>query len=130
MNLCMVIEVIQNKAPESNIVMIPGTHPNTLNRCLSALQSAIDGSHTYDKDHDCDMIAKHTWSPASNQAAFCQVIVLSLISCLWSSTTSAVIASMVLVPSESCVSSNRGFLSSDSGICDMAATTTTSGFVV
>lgn len=125
MNLCMVIEVIQNSAPESNMVMIPGTHPKTLNEFLSALESAIDGSHTYDKDHDCDMIAKHTWSPASNQAAFCHDIVLSLISCLWSSTTRAVMASMVLVPSESCVSSNLGFLSSDSGICDMAATTTT-----
>jgi hypothetical protein len=125
MNLCMVIEVIQNNTPESSIVIIPGTHPNTLNVLQSALKFSIDQLRTYDKDHDCDIIARHTWSPANNQAAFCHDIVLSLISCLWSSTTSAVMASMVLVPSESCVSSNLGFLSSDSRLCDMAATITT-----
>lgn len=30
MNLCMVIEVIQNNIPQRSMVMIPGTHPSTL----------------------------------------------------------------------------------------------------
>jgi hypothetical protein len=30
MYLCMVIDVIQNNTPERTIVMIPGTHPKTL----------------------------------------------------------------------------------------------------
>lgn len=123
MNLCMVIDVIQKSAPESSIVIIPGTHPRTLhNRLISIRTRDIDRLRTYDKDHDCDIIARHTWSPASNHAAFCHDIVLSLISCLWSSTTSAVMASIVLVPSESCASSNLGFLLSDSILYDMAAT--------
>ena len=65
MNLCMVIEVIQKRAPERTMVMMPGTHPNTL------------------RDQVCAMMARQTWSPASNHAAFCQVMVRSLMSCLW-----------------------------------------------
>jgi hypothetical protein len=38
MNLCIVIEVIQKAAPETSIVIIPGTQPKTLKRCPSVLQ--------------------------------------------------------------------------------------------
>jgi hypothetical protein len=30
MNLCIVIEVIQKRAPATTMVIIPGTHPKTL----------------------------------------------------------------------------------------------------
>jgi hypothetical protein len=30
MNLCIVMEVIQNRIPARTMVMIPGTHPKTL----------------------------------------------------------------------------------------------------
>ena len=63
MNLCIVIDVIQNRAPASTIVIIPGTHPKTL------------------RDHVWAMIARQTWSPARSQAAFCHDMVRSLISC-------------------------------------------------
>lgn len=53
MNLCIVIEVIQKRIPAPTMVMIPGTHPSTLS------------------DHVWAMMARQTWSPASNQAAFC-----------------------------------------------------------
>lgn len=61
--LCIVIEVIQNKIPDRTIVMMPGTHPRTL------------------RDHDCAIIAKHTWSPASRTAVFCQDMVRNFMSC-------------------------------------------------
>ena len=64
MNLCIVIEVIQKRIPAKTMVMMPGTHPNTLS------------------DQVCAMTARQTWSPASSQEAFCQVMVRSWISCL------------------------------------------------
>lgn len=30
MNLCMVVEVTQNRTPDRTMVMMPGTQPNTL----------------------------------------------------------------------------------------------------
>lgn len=72
--------------PATTIVMMPGTHPRTL-ECVSEFSNAA--VHTYESDHDCAMMARQTWSPASNQAARCQVIVRSLISCSWSSFTKA-----------------------------------------
>lgn len=66
MNLCIVIEVIQNKAPETNMVIIPGTQPRT------------------ERDQDWAMMARQTWSPQRSQAAFCHDMVRSLISWVWS----------------------------------------------
>jgi hypothetical protein len=37
MNLCIVMEVIQNAAPATSIVIIPGTQPKTLKRNASVL---------------------------------------------------------------------------------------------
>jgi hypothetical protein len=38
MNLCIVMEVIQKAAPETSIVIIPGTHPKTLKTYPSVLR--------------------------------------------------------------------------------------------
>jgi hypothetical protein len=32
MNLCMVIDVIQNRTAQRTMVIMPGTHPSTLER--------------------------------------------------------------------------------------------------
>lgn len=83
MYLCMVIDVIQKKNPDKIMVMIPGTHPRTLFPVSDHRQFQLTyGSH--ERDQDCAMIAKHTCSPASRQAVFCQDMVRSLMSCWWS----------------------------------------------
>lgn len=53
-------------------------------RSLSRFPNGEDSVRTHERDHDWAIIARHTWSPASKQAVFCQDIVRSLISCPWS----------------------------------------------
>jgi hypothetical protein len=82
--LCMVIEVIQNMTPARTMVMIPGTHPRTLEvQAKVSLDNAIFIAmpSTHERDQVCAMIAKQTWSPAKRTAVFCQDMVRSLISC-------------------------------------------------
>lgn len=66
MNLCMVMEVIQKRMPAPSMVRMPGTQPRT------------------ERDQDWAMTARQTWSPQRSQAAFCQDMVRSLMSCWWS----------------------------------------------
>lgn len=50
MNLCIVIEVIQKKAPATNMVIIPGTHPKTLYICQNLIISNLVRERTHDND--------------------------------------------------------------------------------
>ena len=60
MYLCIVMEVIQNRIPERTIVMIPGTHPSTLQAVSVTILSICWIIIPYESDHDWAMIARQT----------------------------------------------------------------------
>jgi len=81
----MVIEVIQNRTPETTMVMIPGTQPRTDSdlwwKRMVSIRPHDGTSRWFEAHHVCAIIARQTWSPQRSQAAFCQDIVRRLISC-------------------------------------------------